>query len=85
MALIAASASSGSPKKIRWAKATVPKNRPMGSSGSLPVKNSQSTAFIAANSAALAAKMSRMASGLPQTRRVAGLLAKVERCTRDLS
>jgi hypothetical protein len=38
--------------------------------GSLPVKNNQSTALIAANSAAPPAKNSRMASGLPQMRRV---------------
>jgi hypothetical protein len=34
------------------------------------VKNNQSTALIAANSAAPPAKNSRMASGLPQMRRV---------------
>ena len=36
------------------------------------MKNSQSTAFIAANSAAPPAKNSRMASGLLQMRRVTG-------------
>jgi hypothetical protein len=36
------------------------------------VKNNQSTAFMAANSAAPPAKNSRMASGLPQMRRVTG-------------
>jgi hypothetical protein len=36
------------------------------------VKNNQSTALIAANSAAPPAKNSRMASGLPQMRRVTG-------------
>jgi hypothetical protein len=41
-----------------------------GAPGSLPVKNNQSTALIAANSAAPPAKNSRMASGLPQMRRV---------------
>jgi hypothetical protein len=36
------------------------------------VKNSQSTAFMAANSADPAAKNSRTQSGLPQTRRATG-------------
>ena len=41
-----------------------------GAPGSLPVKNNQSTALIAANSAAPPAKNSRMASGMSQMRRV---------------
>src|ERR671910_1046161 len=65
-------APAGSPKNTLWANLTVSKNRSMGAPGSLPVKNNHSTAFIAANSAAPPAKNSRMASGLPQMRRVTG-------------
>jgi hypothetical protein len=72
MASTAAVASAGLPKNTLRANPTVPKNRPTGSSGSLPVKNSQSTAFMAANSAAPAAKNSRTQSGLPHTRRATG-------------
>jgi hypothetical protein len=61
-----------SPKNTLWANLTVSKNRSTGALGSLPVKNNQSTALIAANSAAPPAKNSRMASGLPQMRRVTG-------------
>ena len=43
-----------------------------GGAGQLPVKNNQSTALMAANSAAPPAKNSKMASGLPQMRRVTG-------------
>src|SRR5919112_486038 len=63
-------ASAGSPKNTLWANLTVSKNRSTGAPGSLPVKNNHSTALIAANSAATPAKNSRMASGLPQMRRV---------------
>src|SRR5918992_3192443 len=63
-------APAGSPKNTLWANLTVSKNRMTGAPGSLTVKNNQSTALIAANSAAPPAKNSRMASGLPQMRRV---------------
>src|SRR5215210_3951223 len=63
-------APAGSLKNTPWANLTVSKNLSTGASGSLPVKNNQSTAFMAANSAAPPAKNSRMASGLPQMRRV---------------
>src|SRR5215211_95862 len=63
-------APAGSLKNTLWANLTVSTNRSMGAPGSLPVKNNQSTALIAANSAAPPAKNSRMASGLPQMRRV---------------
>src|SRR5215207_7654704 len=63
-------APAGSAKNTLWANLTVSKNRSTGALGSLPVKNNQSTALIAANSAAPPAKNSRMASGLPQMRRV---------------
>src|SRR5687767_14767939 len=63
-------APAGSPKNTLWANLTVSKNRSTGAPGSLPVKNNQSTALIAANSAAPPAKNSRIASGLPQMRRV---------------
>src|SRR5215218_1133562 len=69
---MASVAPAGSPKNTLWANLTVSKNRLMGAPGSLPVKNNQSTALIAANSAAPPAKNSRMASGLPQMRRVTG-------------
>src|SRR5215216_2496155 len=59
-----------SPKNTLLANLTVSKNRSTGAPGSLPMKNNQSTALIAANSAAPPAKNSRMASGLPQMRRV---------------
>src|SRR5215212_3096653 len=62
-------APAGSLKNTPWANLTVSKNRSTGAAGSLPVKNDQSTAFIAANSAAPPAKNSRIASGLPQMRR----------------
>src|SRR5215216_6903490 len=62
----------GPPKNTLWANLTVSKNRSTGAPGSLPVKNNQSTALMAANSAAPPAKNSRMASGLPQMRRVTG-------------
>src|ERR671910_2424007 len=65
-------APAGSPKNTLWANLTVSKNLSTGAPGSLPVKNNQSTALIAANSAAPPAKNSRMASGLPQMRRVTG-------------
>jgi hypothetical protein len=65
-------APAGSPKNTLWANLTVSKNRSTGTPGSLRVKNNLSTAFIAANSAAPPAKNSRMASGLPQMRRVIG-------------
>src|ERR687897_818129 len=65
-------APAGSPKNTLWANLTVSKSRSIGASGSRPVKNNQSTALIAANSAAPPAKNSRMASGLPQMRRVTG-------------
>src|SRR5918997_3648989 len=65
-------APAGSAKNTPWANLTVSKNRSTGAPGSLPVKNNQSTAFMAANSAAPPAKNSRMASGLPQMRRVTG-------------
>src|SRR5215210_693372 len=65
-------APAGSAKNTLWANLTVSKNRSTGAPGSLPVKNNQSTAFMAANSAAPPAKNSRMASGLPQMRRVTG-------------
>src|SRR5919112_6754411 len=61
-----------SPKNTLLANLTVSKSRSIGAPGSLPVKNNQSTALIAANSAAPPAKNSRMASGLPQMRRVTG-------------
>src|SRR3712207_9089232 len=67
---MASVALAGSPKNTLWANLTVSKNRSMGAPGSLPVKNNQSTALIAANSAAPPAKNSSMASGLPQMRRV---------------
>jgi hypothetical protein len=69
---MASVAPAGSPKNTLWANLTVSKNRSTGAPGSLPVKNNQSTALIAANSAAPPAKNSRMASGLPQMRRVTG-------------
>jgi hypothetical protein len=59
-------------KNTLWANLTVSKNRSTGAPGSLPVKNNQSTALMAANSAAPPAKNSRTASGLPQMRRVTG-------------
>src|SRR3712207_4833384 len=62
----------GSPKNTRWANLTVSKKRSTGAPGNLRVKNNQSTALIAANSAAPPAKNSRIASGLPQMRRVTG-------------
>src|SRR5919107_5869182 len=65
-------APAGSLKNTPWANRTVSKNRSTGAAGSLPVKNNQSTAFIAANSAAPPAKNSRIASGLLQMRRVTG-------------
>jgi hypothetical protein len=68
----ASAAPAGSAKNTPWANLTVSKNRSTGAPGSLPVKNNQSTALIAANSAAPPAKNSRMASGLPQMRRVTG-------------
>src|SRR5215211_491687 len=61
-----------SAKNTPWANLTVSKNLSTGAPGSLPVKNNQSTAFMAANSAAPPAKNSRMESGLPQMRRVTG-------------
>src|SRR5215212_11306669 len=64
--------STASAKNTLWASRTVSKNRVTGALGSLRVKNNQSTALIAANSAAPPAKNSRMASGLPQRRRVTG-------------
>ena len=67
---MASVAPAGSPKNTLWANLTVSKNRSTGAPGSLPVKNNHSTALIAANSAAPPAKNSRMASGLPQMRRV---------------
>src|SRR5687768_17764455 len=67
---MASVAPAGSLKNTLWANLTVSKNRSTGAPGSLPVKNNQSTALIAANSAAPPAKNSRMASGLPQMRRV---------------
>src|SRR5687768_4094123 len=67
---MASVAPAGSLKNTLWANLTVSKNRSTGALGSLPVKNNQSTALIAANSAAPPAKNSRMASGLPQMRRV---------------
>src|ERR687894_1518800 len=63
-------APAGSAKNTPCANLTVSKNRSTGAAGSLPVKNNQSTALIAANSAAPPAKNSKMASGLPQMRRV---------------
>src|SRR5829696_628104 len=69
---MASVAPAGSLKNTLWANLTVSKNRSTGAPGSLPVKNNQSTALIAANSAAPPAKNSRMASGLPQMRRVTG-------------
>src|SRR5215210_5890530 len=44
-------------------------SRPMGSAGSFPVKNSQSTARLSANSAAEPAKTSNTMSPSPQIRR----------------
>src|SRR5215212_9084186 len=64
--------STASAKNTLWASRTVSKNRSTGAPGSLPVKNNQSTALIAANSAAPPAKNSRIVSGLPQMRRVTG-------------
>src|SRR5918995_5616713 len=69
---MASVAPAGSPKNTLWANLTVSKNRSTGAPGSRPVKNNHSTALIAANSAAPPAKNSRIASGLPQMRRVTG-------------
>src|SRR5215204_138300 len=68
----ASAAPAVSAKNTPWANLTVSKNRSTGAAGSLPVKNNQSTAFMAANSAEPPAKNSRMASVLPQMRRVTG-------------